>query len=722
MTETNTDMKRSMPGKGVSRKLWVLLITALFCVGPLPALRVQAATINVTSTTDLIADDGACTLREAIRNANDTTDGQADNDDCTSGDPAGADIIVLDSTQVYMLSLDMATGDENSTAQEDDLDVKSQITIRGNGATIKRNSTQCDLDGVQEISEFRIFQVHGTGDLTLENVTVENGCAEGSIGGGIVNQGKLSVTDSTISGNQAYSDGGGIFNDANRQMTITRSKISNNLADDDGGGMFNNSGGTVTITGSEIKFNEADFGGGIYNQGTLDIMGNTTISDNHVFNDGGGIYSDSGMLTITDSTVDDNSADGDGGGIYNSADLAIMSSTISNNSADGDGGGIYNPDDDLDITSSTISSNSAEYKGGGIFNDDGSVTIINSTITMNEVEHEDGGGIFNDGGGTLNITGSMISNNMAGQDGGGILNLGTFPQLIDSTISQNKANRDGGGIASNGGYIGLIKNSRISENQADQDNDESGSGGGISNGNGASVEIENSTISLNTAEEGGGIFNFAYNPTTSKMTIKTSTISGNEAGGPGGGLGNAGILTITNSTISGNKTGDADGGGIWNDLWGTVNASFVTIADNDAGTSGQGGGISNDGTVNIKNSIVGNNAGSTEPNCSGTVTASGRNLATDAATMSCGTMNFDYVASTGTGGLNLGVLANNGGPTLTHALGLGSAAIDAVTECTDLQDPPELVMTDQRGVSRPQGSLCDAGAYEAPPPPPPSSN
>jgi len=145
----------------------------------------------------------------------------------------------------------------------------------------------------------------------------------------------------------------------------------------------------------------------------------------------------------------------------------------------------------------------------------------------------------------------------------------------------------------------------------------------------------------------------------------------------------------------------------------------VTIASNSADT---GGGIYNgvSGTVNIKNSIVGNNTASTGPNCSGGVTATGTNLATDTETMSCGTTNFTYVSSTGPGGLNLGPLQVNApGTTATHALLSGSAAVDAVPsgQCSDVGG--NAVNKDQRGVSRPQDgdgdgtAICDVGAYEA---------
>ena len=66
---------------------------------------------------------------------------------------------------------------------------------------------------------------------------------------------------------------------------------------------------------------------------------------------------------------------------------------------------------------------------------------------------------------------------------------------------------------------------------------------------------------------------------------------------------------------------------------------------------------------------------------------------------------------------NIGPLANNGGPTRTHALLPGSAAINA-------QPNPCDMATDQRGITRPQGVACDFGSFEleiAPPPPPPNA-
>ena len=156
--------------------------------------------------------------------------------------------------------------------------------------------------------------------------------------------------------------------------------------------------------------------------------------------------------------------------------------------------------------------------------------------------------------------------------------------------------------------------------------------------------------------------------------------------------------TSTNSTISGNSA--ATGGGIA----GTPSASTLTVTNSTiAGNSasGSGGGISKSGTtVKLINTIVANNTGG---DCSGAMTSQGHNLDSDntcSLTQGTDLPNTDPL---------LGALQDNGGLTLTHALLSWSPAIDA-------GDDAAAPATDQRGVSRPQGSASDIGAFELAPP------
>jgi hypothetical protein len=170
----------------------------------------------------------------------------------------------------------------------------------------------------------------------------------------------------------------------------------------DGGGGINN-GGTLTVTNSTISNNEANGGGGIYNSGTMTVS-HSTISGNSSIANGGGI-ANNGILTVSNSIISGNYTSffpqGSGGGIYNGGSLTVSNSTISGNTAEnGYGGGIGNVGGNVSINSSTVSGNAAPYGGGGVYNtpecndfdtcpsNTAYVYITNSTIASNT-----GGGI-----------------------------------------------------------------------------------------------------------------------------------------------------------------------------------------------------------------------------------------------------------------------------------------------------------------------------------------
>ena len=204
-------------------------------------------------------------------------------------------------------------------------------------------------------------------------------------------------------------------------------------------------------------------------------------------------------------------------------------------------------------------------------------------------------------------------------------------------------------------------------------------------GNSAKLTLNNLTVANGRADNaGGGILNLGT------LEVNNYTISGNRAGTFSGGIHNVGTLTVNSSTISGNSAG-TDNGGIGNASAGTLTVNNSTISGNSANNNG--GGIGNGSTATLNNTIVANNEGG---NCAGLpVTDDGGNL--EWPGNDCGfALSADPL---------LGPLADNGGPTQTHALQPDSPAIDAAVEC-----PPPA--TDQRGVSRPQGDACDIGSFE----------
>ncbi|MBA4372678.1 MAG: hypothetical protein C0402_07410 [Thermodesulfovibrio sp.] len=266
-----------------------------------------------------------------------------------------------------------------------------------------------------------------------------------------------------------------------------------------------------------------------------------------------------------------------------------------------------------------------------------------------------GGDIANNG--SLLIEKCRISSGTA-TFGGGIYNQGSTV-VNNSVISLNNA-AFGAGIYTKWGTFRLTS-STIEGNTA------SGKGAGMNVYIGSNLEISGSTVTDNVAwnglNEGGGI-----NIEAGTVAITNSTISGNDAPNTGGGINaEAGSLTITNSTITNNGIRYGGGG---------LNVKFAT------------------GTVT--NTIISWNTGDCR---GGTLTSGGHNLSFD---VSCGFTSAGDMM--GTDPL-LGPLANNSGPTLTHALLSGSPAIDAGTSVG-------APATDQRGIARPYGAAVDIGAYE----------
>jgi hypothetical protein len=207
------------------------------------------------------------------------------------------------------------------------------------------------------------------------------------------------------------------------------------------------------------------------------------------------------------------------------------------------------------------------------------------------------------------------------------------------------------------------------------------------------LSMRNISIINGRALEGGG----AMDILNADVTLDHVLVANNE-GRVAGGIDQVkadGQLVLVNSTVSGN-VGEFAGG---------INSVGPVIIRNStiAGNVGSEGGLSvSFGTVSLRNSIIADNTdlGGSLRNClvdaDASIVFSGRNLSSDDT---CGDENALTI-----GAARLGPLANNGGPTKTHALTPESPAIDAGTLCTEA--------TDQRYVSRPQGTSCDLGAFE----------
>ena len=284
-----------------------------------------------------------------------------------------------------------------------------------------------------------------------------------------------------------------------------------------------------------------------------------------------------------------------------------------------------------------------------------------------------------------------------------VVDAGKSVTVAQLTVTNGYGFQLAGGILNNG-TLTLDHVEVISNTMETDAGDFWQGGGGIYNGDGAVLNLIDSTVADNLSGwTGGGIYSF-FNTTTS---IVRSTISGNVASDVSGGLRILGNGEIVNSTVSGNTSTAWHGGGLFL-TDGTMQIINSTVYGNQA-PDGTAGGLfvgtfgDSNATLELTNSIVGGNAGLgcvVLVNGGGTVTLTslGNNVMTDE---SCAPVASDLVVA------DAGVepLADNGGPTMTHALTADSPALDGARA-------DACPATDQRGVARPQGAACDAGAFE----------
>ncbi|QDT00006.1 beta strand repeat-containing protein [Adhaeretor mobilis] len=598
------------------------------------------------------------------------------------------------------------------------------------GSSIELNTASDDGGG--------IFASTGT-LVNIDGSTVSGNEADDKGGGIVVTGATLNITGGSVVGgdasvvipresNKAGVNGGGIFADASSVVTIDNSTVSGNIADDKGGGVFI-SGGTLDV------------------QNGSTLGGDTEAERNKAMDSGGAIFAQSGaVVTIDASTVSGNIADASGGGIFMiSGTLNIQNgSTLGGdteaerNKAMDSGGAIFAQSGAVvTIDASTVSGNIADASGGGIFMISGTLNIQNGSTLGGDTEAErnkamdDGGAIFAQSGAVVTIDASTVSGNIADTDGGGIvmisgtLNIQNGSTLGgDTALEANHAVGNGGAIFAQGGSVVTIDASTVSGNIADTN------GGGITMLAGT-LNIQNgSTLGGDTALEAnqGNLGAAIFAQLTTVITIDRSTIAGNKARVAGGGLyrlESTGSTTIINSTFSGNLA-EGDTGGLRVISGPTVirNSTFTgNRADSDGNGAGFNGGINAPvAQLTMHNTIVaGNFKGTgTTPSDMGTEALFNdfsHNLI-GSADVESGSIfhgiNGNIVGVNGGGTIPITTilnttLADNGGPTLTHALVPGSLAINRGSNAEIAAG----VTTDQRGEARIKFGTVDIGAFES---------
>jgi hypothetical protein len=254
------------------------------------------------------------------------------------------------------------------------------------------------------------------------------------VGAGIANYGNLTLTACDISGNSiggssnALALGTGIYNAGN--LTLTNCQVSRNTAavdNSEGAGIWNGTG-SLSLTDCTVSANNAGgigggAGGGLFNAGGMASVTDCTFSDNTTTRpsgSGGGIDNDSGVMTVIDSLFMNNIAAW-GAGLYNetAGNLTVTGSTLAMNHANfpgSAGGGLYN-NGHAKLTNCTVTANAPSgtgSTGGGVYNGNhGMVALTSCTLTANSASDpfDSVGGIQADG--TVQLLNTIVAGNIS---------------------------------------------------------------------------------------------------------------------------------------------------------------------------------------------------------------------------------------------------------------------------------------------------------------------
>lgn len=465
--------------------------------------------------------------------------------------------------------------------------------------------------------------------------------------------------------------------------------VINGKTSDKGGAFYVANTNSLAITNSLFKRNYAlSDGGAIYTLGNCDLtISNSAFLSDTSMNNGGAIYMNhrSNML-VENSFFDLNYANSGGGAIFNYSvsSTSNLSNLVINNCEfrrnrrfTGEGAAIYSQKANITVNSSLFTENV-----GSAIAVTSLVSAAHSTAAYLHINNTDFIDNMSFGPGAaldlenynVEISDCNFDANVS-SGGGAISAKSLIVSIADSKFTNNTGGSSGGGaVRFIEGTTSIITSCSFSYNSANF--------GGAINGVG-DIEIHSCTFDHNTSQVGGAIYGYAFSTDlyNTEILISKSTITENRSTNNGGGLyfittGNRFVrTTIENSTIYKNSTVGTGG---------AMNMNATTTAS----------------SIELKSCIVAENGESTIVNTnSPTIVSQGYNIFSDASLSGqapTDQMNVDSTA------LDLQVLQNYGGTTLTMRPGISSVAIDMgdPSDLTDAQNAPIV------------GGIRDVGAAE----------
>jgi hypothetical protein len=487
-----------------SRFLLSSSLVAVVCLASAGVVR--AASITVTTTEESPGTDGDCTLGEAIAAAN--TDSPVDA--CAAG--SGADTITLPAG-TYTLSTAVSTA-----AGESAFVVSTAITITGRDATLVRDPA---------VTSLRFFEVTGSGDLTLDRLTLSGGLAQGAHG-----------LDDHVPGVGVTAGEPGLGGAIHTSGTLTLLDVV--LANNRAAGGRGGSGGNMSNRGAP---------GGIAVGGAVYVGGGVATALRSTFVDNTAVGGHGGGGTFDARAGEGGAAAGGAVDVAPGASLALHGGKLRRNRAEGGNTGFCSPSGLCGVSSGASS-------GGAVFTA-GTSTITVTVLADNHAVAGSGygaspgrGGAIAVLAGTLALADCVVTGNTA--IGGTIVGL----------FGSGGAGRGGGVYVENAAAdvreTALVGNTSVGVAHSRPHVTDGPAEGGGASAIAAVLAFTNTTVSGNGAAQNGGGF---HGDAASTVNLSFTTVSNNTSAGGAGGIFTAGSVTLTGSIVAGNTgaTGNCSG-------------------------------------------------------------------------------------------------------------------------------------------------------------------
>lgn len=252
-------------------------------------------------------------------------------------------------------------------------DLGDRILRIEKGATVKVKSLNIRSGGHTDLTAGGGILVTDHARLTFDGGSIAGSRAQRGSGLAI-EQGRAILNRIDIQTNTAGQSGGGIWVGRAAEVSMTEGSLYNNgvtdLMSGTGGGLYNQ--GSVTLTGVQVSSNDAIKGGGAIDNRNFLVIDKAQIRSNSVQGDGGAILNQPMTATVVINRTDiynNDTEGGNGGAIWNGGRLTILGATLAENRTrkGGIGGAIYHQSGELQIVNSTLSGNQADDNVGALY-------------------------------------------------------------------------------------------------------------------------------------------------------------------------------------------------------------------------------------------------------------------------------------------------------------------------------------------------------------------